>query len=426
MSPPGARVVVEPAALAVALASTLHRAGMTVTPMQAGRFADALPLVLPRRRDQLYWTARIALVSEPSQLSLFDAVFAAVFDGMLDPADNRGDTAGPPPAGSEPRRRPVASQRRQVAGEADPSTSRPATAASRDRGAEQAPEQSVVPAVASPDERLRETAFADLEADEIAEMRRLVRRVVLATPRRRVRRTRANLRAGERVDLRRTLRRARRTGGEPVRLIHRRRRQHPRQLVLLCDVSGSMEPYTRVFLSLLQGAVCGGRAEAFVFATRLTRLTHQLALRDPDQALAEAAAKAPDWAGGTRLAESLRRFIDTHGRRGLARGAVVVILSDGWEHGEPHHLAEQMARLRRLAHRIVWVNPRRAAPGYAPVTGGMAAALPYCDAFVSGHTLAALDAVAAAISAGGPREQAQTQREQRAQAQREHAHRRDM
>lgn len=398
-----AGVLVEPASLAVALAATLHRVGMTITPMQAARFAEALPLVLPHRRDQLYWTARIALVSDRSQLSVFDAVFAAVFDGMLDPADNRGDSAGPPPVGAEPRQRPAGVQRRIVSGDADSSAPRTGAATTRDRPADGAREQSTVPVVASSEERLRETAFADLGSDEVAEMRRLVRRIVLATPPRRIRRTRPSFQPGERIDLRRTLRQARRTGGEPVRLVHRRRQQRPRRLILLCDVSGSMEPYTRVFLSLLQGAVSGAQAEAFVFATRLTRLTKQLAVRDPDQALARAAVTAPDWAGGTRLAASLRHFIDTEGRRGLARGAIVVILSDGWEHGEPRHLAVQMARLRRLAHRIVWVNPRKAAQGYAPATGGMAAALPYCDAFVSGHTLAALEAVAAAIAAGGPR-----------------------
>ena len=132
-------------------------------------------------------------------------------------------------------------------------------------------------------------------------------------------------------------------------------------------------------------------------ATRLTRLTRQLAVRDPDQALARAAAASPDWAGGTRLADGVTRFVADHGRRGLARGAVVVVLSDGWAQDDPEDVRAAMARLRRLAHRIVWVNPRRAAPGYAPLVGGMAAALPFCDAFVSGHSLAALEEVAAAV-----------------------------
>ncbi len=170
--------------------------------------------------------------------------------------------------------------------------------------------------------------------------------------------------------------------------------------MLLCDVSGSMEPYTRMFLSLLQGAVAGARAEAFVFATRLTRLTRPLTGRDPDTALARAAAAAPDWAGGTRLAESLRRFVDDHGRRGMARGAVVVCSPTAGTRTTHELVAEPMARLRRLAHRIVWVNPRKAAPGYAPLVGGMAAALPYCDAFVSGHSLAALSEVVDVVGAG--------------------------
>jgi uncharacterized protein len=143
--------------------------------------------------------------------------------------------------------------------------------------------------------------------------------------------------------------------------------------------------------------VAGARAEAFVFSTRLTRLTRQLAVRDPDRALARAGATDSDWAGGTRLAAGIGGFVATHGRRGLARGAVVVVLSDGWATDDPGDVAEAMRRLRRLAHRIVWVNPRKAAPGYAPLVGGMAAALPLCDAFVSGHSLAALEEVVAAV-----------------------------
>jgi uncharacterized protein len=169
--------------------------------------------------------------------------------------------------------------------------------------------------------------------------------------------------------------------------------------VVLLDVSGSMEPYARALVALLQGAVGGAHAEAFVFATRLTRLTGALATRDPQAALDRALRAAPDWSGGTRIGEALRTFIDRHGRRGLARGAVVVILSDGWERDDPEQLGRQMARLRRLAHRIVWVNPRSAAAAYAPLAGGMAAALPYCDAFLSGHSVAALDEVLDAIGA---------------------------
>ncbi|MGC2192861.1 MAG: VWA domain-containing protein [Candidatus Dormiibacterota bacterium] len=381
---------------------------MAVTAERSGRFARSLALVMPDCRERLYWTARVALVSDQGQLQAFDAVFAAIFDGMLDPADSRGDTTGPPPVGSEPRPAREARPSAPVAGEnGSSSLPRPSPAAAP---SEPVAEREALPTKASALETLRQTAFAELTPHELVEVRRLVRRIVLATPLRRTRRTKRSNLSGQRLDLRRTLRRAQRTGGDPVRVEHRQKRLKSRRLVLLCDVSGSMEPYTRIFLSLLQGAVSGSRAEAFVFATRLTRLTRQLALRDPDQALAAAAVRAPDWASGTRLAASLRRFIDTHGRNQLARGSVVVVLSDGWDHDEPERLAVQMARLRRLTHRIVWINPRRAAPGYAPLVGGMAAALPFCDAFVSGHTLAALEDVARAVAAPRIRSTTKTQR----------------
>ena len=223
-------------------------------------------------------------------------------------------------------------------------------------------------------------------------------RLAVAPPLRRTRRARRG-RHGERLDVRATLRASRRSGGDPVRLARRRRRRRPRRLVLLLDVSGSMEPYARAYLQLLQGAVGGARAEAFVFATRLTRLTRALAGHSPQAALDRAAGAAPDWAGGTRIGDALRAFNDRYGRRGLARGAVVVVVSDGWERDDPALVGREMARLARLAHRIVWVNPRRAAAGYAPLAGGMAAALPHVDAFLSGHTLAALDEVLDAIGA---------------------------
>lgn len=402
-------LLLEPASLAVGLSTALQRAGVAVPPERSARFAQALRLVPPTSREPLYWSARVSLVSGRADLPTFDAVFSALFDGRLDPADFRGDQSGPPPIGSEPRERPAQPEAREASGESDggePVLTSGGEANDNDDG----PERDAVLAAVSHAERLGSTAFADLSAEEVASVRRLVRRIVLSTPARRTRRTSPSSRQGERLDLRRTLRAAQRSGGDPVRLVHRRRRTQPRRLILLCDVSGSMEPYTRVYLSLLQGAVSGAQAEAFVFSTQLTRLTRQLAVHDPDQALAKAAQAAPDWAGGTRLAEGLRRFVDDHGRRGLARGAVVVILSDGWAQEDPELVGLQMARLHRLAHRIVWVNPRKAARGFAPLVGGMAAALPYCDAFVSGHSLAALNDVAAAIRAPHPLPPSTTER----------------
>jgi uncharacterized protein len=379
--------------LAVALTTALHRAGLPAPPERAAGLARALQLVPPVDRPALYWTCRIALLTDRAQLPLFDAVFSAVFDALLDRADSRGDPNAPPPIGSEPRTRPTPPDDRPAQpGEAGAAAG---AAGGRDDGADS--EREVLLAAASTEERLRHTSFADLTETELTGVRDLVRRLVLSTPERRSRRTRPTSRRGDRLDLRRTVRAAQRTGGDPARLVHAHRRTTPRRLVLLCDVSGSMEPYTRIYLTLLQGAVAGARAEAFVFATRLTRLTRQLAVRNPDQALARAGAASSDWAGGTRLAEGVGRFVADHGRRGLARGAVVVVLSDGWAQDDPEDVAEAMRRLRRLAHRIVWVNPRAAAPGYAPLVGGMAAALPYCDAFVSGHSLAALEQVVAAL-----------------------------
>jgi len=197
--------------------------------------------------------------------------------------------------------------------------------------------------------------------------------------------------------MRSTLRRAGRTGGDPAELIRRRRRLRPRGLVLICDVSGSMETYARAYLQLLLSGVGGARAEAFVFATRLTRLTPSLRSVSPDVALARAARAAPDWSGGTRIGEAVRSFNDRYGRRGLARGAVVVILSDGWECGDTELLAREMARLHRLAHRVIWVNPRSAGPLFRPLTSGMVAALPHVDALRSGHSFEAMRELLAEI-----------------------------
>jgi uncharacterized protein with von Willebrand factor type A (vWA) domain len=246
----------------------------------------------------------------------------------------------------------------------------------------------------STEERLRHEHFARLTAPELTQLRAVAITAPLRPSRRRVRH-----RAGAEFDVRATLRRARRSGGEPFSPIRRRRRVRPRRLVAICDISGSMESYSRAYLQLLWCAVTTNRAEAFVFATRLTRLTRAMDGVGPDIALARAGQRAPDWCGGTRIGEALKAFNDQHGRRGLARGAVILILSDGWDTGDPRLIQREMERLHRLAHRIVWVNPRKAASGYTPLVGGMAAALPYIDAFVSGHSLAAVDELLEAIGA---------------------------
>ncbi|WP_426977714.1 vWA domain-containing protein [Pseudarthrobacter sp. O4] len=398
---------VEAAALSAAFVTALRRAGLSCSPDRAVRLAEALRLVPPDDVERLYWTSRVVLVTAREQLPVFDAVFTTVFRSDFDPAARLAGPRGPgspPSAGpEEARTRPAAADNRST--RSAPPRKQPrsavASAAPTSSGDHDAAAHEAVLAMASTEEHLHGMSFAELSSEEVQDIRRLAFRMLLATPSRLSRRSRKSAHSSARLDVRATVRAARRSGSDTTRLLYARRREQRRKLVLLCDVSGSMEPYARVFVSLLQGAVASAGAEAFVFSTRLTRLTRQLSLRDPDVALARAAATAPDWAGGTRIADSLRRFVDEHGRRGLARGAVVVIFSDGWAQEDPAQVAAQMARLRRLAYRMVWVNPRKAAPGYRPLAGGMAAALPYCDAFVSGHSFTALAEMAAAIRGDG-------------------------
>jgi uncharacterized protein with von Willebrand factor type A (vWA) domain len=387
-------------AVAGAFSQRLHQAGLPMTAERTASFTQALTLVEPIARRRLYWTARAVFVSDPSQVRAFDAVFAAVFGA-------RGDREDPEPASADevetipaaPDDRPAAN--RSTTPPASEPSSPPSSASSDGADRDSEAGAIAVPLAPSEEEVLREKRFDALTAHELAQLYQLMSRLEIATPLRRTRRA-EKYRHGQRIDLRRTLRGSLRTGGDPVRLRRRRRRVVPRRIVMLCDISGSMEPYARAYLQFLISATRSGPgAEAFVFATRLTRLTRALASRNPERAIQNAAAAAPDWSSGTRIGDALKAFNDRHGRRGMARGAVIVILSDGWERGDPTLVGREMERLRRLAYRIVWVNPRAAAAGFVPRAGGMAAALPYCDALVSGHSLQALQGVVDAIGAEG-------------------------
>jgi uncharacterized protein with von Willebrand factor type A (vWA) domain len=383
-------------ALAAGFGHRLRAAGVPVTPGRVADLARALALVRPISRRRLYWTARVVLVSDPTQVAAFDSVFRAVFgDGRSEESfdlDEVRTVAVAAPPDDQPR-----AEHRTVGGQAGATT--PAPAPARGEGDEDGPEVEMPVAMASDEERLAAKSFDALEPFELAQLHRLMTRLQLETPRRRTRRYEQG-RHGQHVDLRRTLRASLRTAGDPIRLARRRRRVAARRLVMLCDISGSMEPYARAYLQFLTCAAGSGpNAEAFVFATRLTRLTRALAARHPERAIERAAAAAPDWSSGTRIGDALKTFNDRHGRRGMARGAVVVILSDGWERGDPALVGREMARLSRLAHRIVWVNPRVSASAFSVQAGGMVAALPHCDALVSGHSFEALGEVAAAIGA---------------------------
>jgi uncharacterized protein len=259
-----------------------------------------------------------------------------------------------------------------------------------------------VPAAWSEDELLRHKDFASLTDAERAATRRLLAQLARRGPTRLSRRTKGTRRRRDVHDLRATLRVSLRHGGEFVERRYRAPAERPRRLVLVCDVSGSMAPYARMLLQYLQAAVAArARVEAFVFGTRLTRVTRELSGRDPDRALRRAADAVQDWSGGTRIGEALAELNRVHGRR-IGRGALVVVLSDGWDRGDPELLSAEMARLQRCAHRLVWLNPLAADPRYAPLTRGMLAAMPHVDRLLPGNSIASLEALAALMEEGVP------------------------
>jgi uncharacterized protein with von Willebrand factor type A (vWA) domain len=360
----------------------LRSAGLDVPLGSTLVFVSALAEVDATSRPQLYWAGRATLVRRREDVPVYDRAFARFWLGLM-----------------APDRAPVDRITLELAVE-DP-------AADADQPPEpdtdEARSRQTLVVRASPIEVLRHKDFAQCSDDELDETRRLMDDLQLAGALRRSRRLRPvrhGRSPGSRPDVRGTVRRSVRAGGEVVVPSRRGPSERPRNLVLLLDVSGSMDPYARELVRFAHAAVATrrrGRVEAFALGTRLTRLTRALSSRDPDEAMAAAADSALDWSGGTRLGEGLRAFNDLWGVRGLARGAVVVILSDGWDRGDPGDLAEQMARLRRVASRIVWVNPLKASEGYAPLARGMAAALPYVDDFVEGHSLAALEELAAVV-----------------------------
>ena len=323
----------------VAFTRALRGEGLAVGPGHAVDFCRAAAMLPP---TDLYWAGRLTLVSRPDQIPVYDRVFRGVFD-------------------EEPPRVRIHVEPEEVA-------------------------------LASPVELLRKKSFAQLTEGELIEVAELMKRVRMSVPTRRTRR-REPARAGT-PDLRRTLRRSFRTGGEPLDRAWRSRRRQKRRLVLLLDVSGSMADYSRALVLFAHAALrADTRWEAFCFGTRLTRVTPALARADAGEALRRAAEEVVDWNGGTRIGESVAALV----RTGVARGAVVVICSDGLDVGEPEVLREQMARLSRLAYRIIWLNPLKEDPAYEPLARGMRAALPYLDSFLSGHNLASLEEVGRAL-----------------------------
>lgn len=363
----------------VALAARLRAAGVTVATGQVVTCGEAMAHVDAADLADRYWTGRVTLVTDHRDVPTYDRVFAEVVAGA-----GRGDAGEQAP---EPPREP-ASVERQVASDR--------------RGQGRGDGGLVAGGGASARERLRHRRFDRASAEELDAIAAALRRLPIAVPHRTSRRT-APGRRGE-LDLARTLDRAIASDGELLVRAWQERRTRPRRLVLLLDVSGSMAGHARALLrfavaaraSAVRGA--GGQVEVFAFGTRLTRLTDAVSDRDPDAAIAAAAAAVVDWDGGTRIGENVDRLVRTWGRRGILRGAVVVVCSDGLERGGPDLLARSMARLRRSVHRVVWVNPLAGDPRYEPSQRGMRAALPHVDVFLPGHDLASLEDLAEVLA----------------------------
>lgn len=358
---------------AVAFGRLLRRAGLSVGTDRIVEFTRALEELDVTRREDVYWSGRVTLCSRREDLEVYDRAFRAFWE-------EKGYQAL-----RQPRIRPSAV--------ADPESVQPPK-----KTVEEDPKgEEAVRLRYSPIDVLRSKDFASYTSEEFAELYRMLADLRLSGAMRRSRRLEPAHRG--RHDPRRTLRGALRTGGEPLRHRFRRARSRPRRVVLLCDISGSMEPYSRALLRFLHASVVStSNLEAFVLGTHLTRLTRELTIRDPDRALEGAAGAVRDWSGGTRLGDTVKEFVDRWGQRGMARGAVVVVLSDGWDRGDTDVLARQMSRIKRLAHKVVWVNPLKAAPGYQPLAKGMAAALPYVDVFLSGHNFEGLEELARAVA----------------------------
>jgi len=344
----------------------LRAAGLPITHDRSTNFLQAVAMVGADDPRATYRAGRATLCTGPDDLLRYEHVFEAWF-GVREQLP------------------------RTVAREKPREISPPLPLGETgEEGGESLPE--VVQAAASDLEVLRHRDVAKLKPDEKALLDAMINALQPRLPRRRAGR-RTPWRRGE-IDMHRTLRTTLRQMGEPGRVEHRRRGTTPRRVVLLVDVSASMRPYADAILRLAHlvstsAATAGSKVEVFTLGTRLTRVTLALRAADPERALVRAGEQVPDWSGGTRLGETLKVFLDRWGARGMARGAVVVVFSDGWERGDASELGEQMQRLQRLAHRVVWVNPHRGKEGYEPVQRGIQAALPHCDDFVAGHSLRA-------------------------------------
>ncbi|HWM03903.1 MAG TPA: VWA domain-containing protein [Actinophytocola sp.] len=351
----------------VGFAAALREAGLPADAQRVQAYLRAVRQVDIADPDQLYWAGRLTLCAEPDDLPRYDDAFAAWFTAVQ---PRRVRPAAPP----KPRLATMAALT-EVAG----------------NGSTAEREDEELKVAASDTEVLRHRDISTLTAAEREHLRELIATLRLDPPLRRSVRLRPM--STGRLDAAKVLRAMRAAGGEPIRLAYRGRGRRARRVVLLIDVSGSMTPYADALLRFAHAVTRAAPAttEVFTVGTRLTRLSRQLRARDPQEALSAASRAVPDFAGGTRLGETLRVFLNRWGQRGMARRAVVVLFSDGWERGDASLLGSELARLRRLAHAVLWVNPHAGRDGYAPVQSGIVAALPHLDMLLAGHSLATLE-----------------------------------
>jgi uncharacterized protein with von Willebrand factor type A (vWA) domain len=359
----------------VGFTAVLRAAGLQVTTDRVAAFLTALDELDVTSRLQTYWAGRLTLCADPDDLPRYDQAFEQWFTPPRSSTRLVDERRPPPPKLASLT--PSSDQGAQETGEDDATTIR---------------------ARASGAEVLRHRDLAELSPAEREHLRKLLALLRPDPPMRPSRRLRPSRHGAP--DPGRTLRAAVASGGEVRTLLRRDRSRRARKIVLLVDVSGSMEPYADALLRFAHVVTRRSptAVETFTLGTRLTRVTRELRQRDADHALHAAGKAIPDWSGGTRLGEALRAFVDRWGQRGAARSAVVVVFSDGWERGEPTLLGEQMARLKRLAHAVIWVNPHKGKDGFAPETAGMVAALPHVDTLLAGHTVNALADLARAIA----------------------------
>jgi uncharacterized protein with von Willebrand factor type A (vWA) domain len=386
---------------ALAFARLLRRAGVKTTTGQAMDFVRAIEHIDISRREEFREAARACLVTHKDDLPVFDRLFDLYWrakpeytDGLLQQSDPDDLIELAPEEGEEAEETEGSSiegarGRRLDAIEA-------IEEAEEGEGSET---ESLADAFSySPAEILREKDFADFTEDELAQIRRFMQQLTWQIGRRRSRRKVASPK-GRFIDPRRTMRRSLQSGGVPLTLARRQTKTKPRQLVVICDVSGSMDRYSRILLQFIYAVENGmAKVEAFVFGTRLTRVTRLLKHQDIDEAMRRVAREVQDWSGGTRIGQSLQSFNQEWARRVLRNGAVVLIISDGWDRGDPQLLAQEMARLQRSCYRLIWLNPLLGSPRYEPLTRGMQAALPYIDDFMPIHNFASLEALAKHLS----------------------------